>query len=494
MAKVTLDDITSNYASVVQLNARFQVIEDQLNNAVFYRANPVGEPNSLQNDLDMNSYDILNANAVYASSVEINGVPVTANSVAPNISGNFVLASGQTIVDIAVPADDVTVFVSGPDVDGERLLRDIDYTTSGSIITLTESYPAGSVMSVVSYEPTERSSGNPALNFVRVDNFTGNGTTTEFSLSQTPIEVNNLWAYIDGVYQNKSTYTLIGNRINFSEAPPNLSEIEVSYGYTIASVVDYLKVNSNLSDLNDRATAVTNLLSPELTFAGSDAKFTGTLAVDKQTTNGKFIYFQKDGNEIGSIGSLSGVVCYIILDPRFVEGDPTKSGMGIRGWSGASNPGLVPTDKDGVFTNGIANIGATTAKWKDGWFAGVVDANTVVANNGITTAGLTSTLSVGVTGTVTADGFISNITTTAVSKGLTNGETCVVTAATQTLTLPASPAVGSNVTIFVGNFVDTVVARNGSNIMGLASDLTLNVADSCTTLVYTDATYGWRIK
>ena len=89
--------------------------------------------------------------------------------------------------------------------------------------------------------------------------------------------------------------------------------------------------------------------------------------------------------------------------------------------------------------------------------------------------------------------FVYNTTTTSTSKTLVNGEQCFVDTATQTLTLPASPSVGDNVRILVGNFTDTVVARNGSNIMGLAEDLTIDVAYLGITLVYADATNGWTM-
>ena len=42
-------------------------------------------------------------------------------------------------------------------------------------------------------------------------------------------------------------------------------------------------------------------------------------------------------------------------------------------------------------------------------------------------------------------------------------------------------------------FVDTIVARNGSNIMSLAEDITLDKAYVSVTLYYVDATRGWRI-
>jgi hypothetical protein len=60
MAKITIDNITSGYASTTQLNANFDAIESELNNNVLYRNNPAGEPNTMQNDLDMNTNDISN--------------------------------------------------------------------------------------------------------------------------------------------------------------------------------------------------------------------------------------------------------------------------------------------------------------------------------------------------------------------------------------------------------------------------------------------------
>lgn len=60
MAKLTLIDIISNYASIIQLNENFQRIEDMINDRVLFRDNVGTEPNYMENDLDMNSYCILN--------------------------------------------------------------------------------------------------------------------------------------------------------------------------------------------------------------------------------------------------------------------------------------------------------------------------------------------------------------------------------------------------------------------------------------------------
>ena len=55
----------------------------------------------------------------------------------------------------------------------------------------------------------------------------GNGSTTAFTLGMEPGGENNTQVYIDGVYQQKDTYTVSGTTLTFSTAPPNLSTIEV---------------------------------------------------------------------------------------------------------------------------------------------------------------------------------------------------------------------------------------------------------------------------
>lgn len=67
----------------------------------------------------------------------------------------------------------------------------------------------------------------------------------------------------------------------------------------------------------------------------------------------------------------------------------------------------------------------------------------------------------------------------------------VLTAST-TITLPATPAAGDPVYVVNRSGTTTpVIARNGSNIMGLAEDLTLDSVNASVTLVYADATRGW---
>jgi hypothetical protein len=65
--------------------------------------------------------------------------------------------------------------------------------------------------------------------FTNIVNFTGNGTTTLFTLPATPISENFINVFINGVYQFKNTFSVTGVSLNFSEAPPVNSKIEVEY-------------------------------------------------------------------------------------------------------------------------------------------------------------------------------------------------------------------------------------------------------------------------
>lgn len=60
MAKIDLPTISSGYASNTTFNTTFTAIENEFQQKVLYRDNPAGEPNSMQNDLDLNSNDINN--------------------------------------------------------------------------------------------------------------------------------------------------------------------------------------------------------------------------------------------------------------------------------------------------------------------------------------------------------------------------------------------------------------------------------------------------
>ena len=60
MAKINLRSILSGFLSTSALTSNFDDIEEEFQNKVLYRDNPAGQPNQMENDLDMNSKEIIN--------------------------------------------------------------------------------------------------------------------------------------------------------------------------------------------------------------------------------------------------------------------------------------------------------------------------------------------------------------------------------------------------------------------------------------------------
>jgi hypothetical protein len=71
-------------------------------------------------------------------------------------------------------------------------------------------------------------SGIGALAY-QVQNFTGDGSTIIFTLSSPSFGEYYTFVYINGVYQNKNTYSVSSTTVTFSQAPPINSLIEILY-------------------------------------------------------------------------------------------------------------------------------------------------------------------------------------------------------------------------------------------------------------------------
>lgn len=62
-----------------------------------------------------------------------------------------------------------------------------------------------------------------------VNNFVGDGVTTAYNLGANPTSENTTDIFINGVYQQKNTYSVSGSTVTFSQAPPYTSTIEVNF-------------------------------------------------------------------------------------------------------------------------------------------------------------------------------------------------------------------------------------------------------------------------
>ena len=102
MAKIDLPTISSGYASNTTFNTTFTAIENEFQQKVLYRDNPGGEPNSMQNDLDLNSNDINN----------VKDITMTGDF---TVDGVDYLASMQTLYDNYLALiDRVTISTASP--------------------------------------------------------------------------------------------------------------------------------------------------------------------------------------------------------------------------------------------------------------------------------------------------------------------------------------------------------------------------------------------
>jgi len=94
------------------------------------------------------------------------------------------------------------------------------YTVSGTTLTLATAPASGRVVTAYSIKGL-RSATN-----VAIATMTGDNSDTTLTLPIEPINENSVQVFFDGVYQNKSTFSVSGTTLTFSTAPPTGVEVE----------------------------------------------------------------------------------------------------------------------------------------------------------------------------------------------------------------------------------------------------------------------------
>jgi len=85
--------------------------------------------------------------------------------------------------------------------------------------------------------------------------YTGDGTQTAYSTVESAGSKNNIQVYVDGVYQNKVTFSISGATLTFTEAPPLNSAIEFIVGNAVTSLTtdpDVVTYNQGGTGAQDR--------------------------------------------------------------------------------------------------------------------------------------------------------------------------------------------------------------------------------------------------
>src|SRR6056300_97572 len=161
------------------------------------------------------------------------GSTVTFTTAPPNGAEieviHFVSVQGAIKVDSFTGDNSAVAFTTGASIidedntqiyiDGVYQSKD-NYTTSGNVVTFSTAPGTGAIIEVVHIKAID-------LSTIVGDQLTGDGSTTAFTLSRSIDDENNTFVFINGVYQDKSTYSLSGTTLTFSTAPQNGYTIEV---------------------------------------------------------------------------------------------------------------------------------------------------------------------------------------------------------------------------------------------------------------------------
>ena len=118
-----------------------------------------------------------------------------------------------------------------------------DYALSNAVLTL-DTAPASGEKLAVHITTASVHDGTSGLN----QQFTGDGSTVAFTLSQDPKSENNTQIYINGVYQQKTDYTVSGTTLTFDTAPETGDIIEVNM-FTVTTLGNTDTVSEGTSNL-----------------------------------------------------------------------------------------------------------------------------------------------------------------------------------------------------------------------------------------------------
>ena len=172
------------------------------------------------------SYSVSGTTVTF-STAPANGRVITIYSALNNVQGSdMVLAtmtgdnSDTTLALGVTPTSENAVQVY---IDGTYQNKDT-YSISGQTLTFSTAPPTGTAVEAITHTITDISA---AASNILVDEFTGDGSDTTFTLSAAPTNENNTQVFVGGVYQEKATYSISNAVLTFSTAPANGVSIEV---------------------------------------------------------------------------------------------------------------------------------------------------------------------------------------------------------------------------------------------------------------------------
>ena len=207
----------------------------------------------------------------------------------------FTATAGQTTFSVTYNVGLIEVFRNGV-----CLVPGTDYTAStGTTVVLATGANVGDSILVVAF-----SSLNIYSTFT-TDTFSGNGSTTAFTMSVTPSSASATLVAISGVVQDPSTYTVAGTTLTFSAAPPSgTNNISVRYlGVPATGVVSSFQ--TSLSGLTPSSTT-----TGAVTLAGVLGYASGGTGLTTLGTSGQALISNGSAITWGSAGASAGGAIY----------------------------------------------------------------------------------------------------------------------------------------------------------------------------------------
>lgn len=153
--------------------------------------------------------------------------------------------------------------------------------------------------------------------------FTGTGAQTAFTLTVAPGSKNNAQVYIDGVYQLKSSFSVSGTTLTFTEAPPLNAQIEVVIGNAIDTLdADSGNINYNQGGTGAQTRTVESKLQESVSVkdfgAVGDGVTDDTAAIQAALNAASGVYFGDASDNYLVNGTIN------LNTNQFISGDGAK--------------------------------------------------------------------------------------------------------------------------------------------------------------------------
>ena len=201
--------------------------------------------------------------------------------------------------------------------------------------------------------------GNPIYQSAFVtDTFSGNGTTTAFTMSVAPAGTTNVLVAVSGVLQDPSTYGVVGTTLNFSAAPPsgtgNISVRYLGVPATGVTTTAYRTVTEFTATAGQ-----TTFTPPSYTVGFIDVYRNGVLlgSADFTATNGTTIVLANPATAGDLVETISFLVSSVLNAIPNTAGSVSSSN--IQSGVALTSPTMTsPTISSGALTIGTARLGA----------------------------------------------------------------------------------------------------------------------------------------